>query len=147
MFTGIVEELGEVVGKQELGDSARLVIRGPVVTADAGHGVSIAVNGVCLTVVDGDRKTLAFDAVPETLARTTLGRLAPGSSVNLEPALRAGVGRQRAAPRLLAERGQVGRRLVEVDVGVEHGRGAYWITNSVKKTLVTRSTLSPKRCS
>ncbi len=52
MFTGIVEELGEIVGKDELGDSARFVIRGPVVTADARHGDSIAVNGVCLTVVE-----------------------------------------------------------------------------------------------
>ncbi|MGH3598268.1 MAG: riboflavin synthase, partial [Mycobacterium sp.] len=49
MFTGIVEELGEVVGKDDLGDSARFTIRGPVVTADAGHGDSVAVNGVCLT--------------------------------------------------------------------------------------------------
>ncbi len=52
MFTGIVEEVGEVVEKQDLGDSVRLAIRGPVVTSDAGHGDSIAVNGVCLTVVD-----------------------------------------------------------------------------------------------
>lgn len=52
MFTGIVEEVGEVVGKEDLTDAARLVIRGPVVTADAGHGDSIAVNGVCLTVVE-----------------------------------------------------------------------------------------------
>ncbi len=56
----------------------------------AAVGDSIAVDGCCLTVVDGDRRTLAFDAVPETLARTTLGRLEPGSAVNLEPALRAG---------------------------------------------------------
>ena len=52
MFTGIVEEFGEVVGKDDLADAARFVIRGSVVTADAGHGDSIAVNGVCLTVVD-----------------------------------------------------------------------------------------------
>ena len=50
MFTGIVEELGEVIGKEDLPDAARFVIRGPVVTGDAGHGDSIAVNGVCLTV-------------------------------------------------------------------------------------------------
>ncbi|MEX3743448.1 riboflavin synthase, partial [Mycolicibacterium porcinum] len=52
MFTGIVEELGVLVDKAELTDAARFTIRGPVVTADAGHGDSIAVNGVCLTVVD-----------------------------------------------------------------------------------------------
>ena len=56
----------------------------------AAIGDSVAIAGVCLTVVDGDRRTLAFDAVPETLERTTLGRLAAGSAVNLEPALRAG---------------------------------------------------------
>ena len=52
MFTGIVEELGEIVSKDQLADAARFVIRGPLVTTDAGHGDSIAVNGVCLTVVD-----------------------------------------------------------------------------------------------
>ena len=56
----------------------------------AALGDSVAIDGVCLTVTDGDGETLAFDAVPETLARTTLGRLGPGAEVNLEPALRAG---------------------------------------------------------
>src|SRR6201999_1668463 len=87
MFTGIVEELGEVVGKDDLGDSARFTIRGPVVTADAGHGDSIAVNGVCLTVVEvlpGGRFTA--DVRGETLSRSSLGRLAAGSPVNLERA-------------------------------------------------------------
>ena len=83
MFTGLVREVGTVVSF----DDGRLRVESSLVAA-VGDSVSIA--GVCLTVVDGDRKTLAFDAVPETLARTTLGRLAPGSSVNLEPALRAG---------------------------------------------------------
>lgn len=86
MFTGIVEELGEVVGSQDLGDSARLTIRGPVVTADARHGDSIAVNGVCLTVVEvlGDRFTA--DVMAETLHRSSLGALEIGSPVNLERA-------------------------------------------------------------
>ena len=87
MFTGIVEELGEVVGKEELGDSARLVIRGPVVTADAGHGDSIAVNGVCLTVVevlpDG---AFSADVMGETLHRSSLRSIGVGSQVNLERA-------------------------------------------------------------
>jgi riboflavin synthase len=87
VFTGIVEELGEVVGKEELGDSARLVIRGPVVTADAGHGDSIAVNGVCLTVVevlpDGAFST---DVMGETLNRSSLRAVGVGSQVNLERA-------------------------------------------------------------
>ncbi|MFN8225953.1 MAG: riboflavin synthase [Mycobacterium sp.] len=87
MFTGIVEELGEVVGKDELVDAARFVIRGPVVTADAGHGDSIAVNGVCLTVVevlpDG---RFSADVMAETLNRSSLAGLSVGSPVNLERA-------------------------------------------------------------
>ena len=86
MFTGIVEELGEVVGIDDLGDSARLTLRGPTVTADARHGDSIAVNGVCLTVVEvlGDRFTA--DVMAETLNRSSLGALEAGSPVNLERA-------------------------------------------------------------
>lgn len=87
MFTGIVEELGEVVGKEELSDSARLVIRGPAVTVDARHGDSIAVNGVCLTVVevlpDGQFST---DVMAETLDRSSLSTLSVGGRVNLERA-------------------------------------------------------------
>ena len=87
MFTGIVEELGEVVGKDDLGDSARFTIRGPVVTADAGHGDSIAVNGVCLTVVELlPEGRFTADVMGETLSRSSLGRLAAGSPVNLERA-------------------------------------------------------------
>jgi riboflavin synthase len=87
MFTGIVEELGEVTGRDVLADAARLTIRGPVVTADAGHGDSIAVNGVCLTVVelmpDGQ---FTADVMAETLDRSNLGELQVGSRVNLERA-------------------------------------------------------------
>jgi riboflavin synthase len=87
VFTGIVEELGEVVGKDDLGDSARFTIRGPVVTADAGHGDSIAVNGVCLTVVEVlPEGRFTADVMGETLSRSSLGRLAAGSPVNLERA-------------------------------------------------------------
>ncbi len=87
MFTGIVEELGEVVGKEDLPDAARFVIRGPVVTSDAGHGDSIAVNGVCLTVVEV-RPDGAFtaDVMAETLARSSLAAVDVGSRVNLERA-------------------------------------------------------------
>ncbi|EFG74345.1 riboflavin synthase, alpha subunit [Mycobacterium parascrofulaceum ATCC BAA-614] len=87
MFTGIVEELGEVTGRDVLADAARLTIRGPVVTSDAGHGDSIAVNGVCLTVVellpDGQ---FTADVMEETLNRSNLGALQVGSPVNLERA-------------------------------------------------------------
>ena len=87
MFTGIVEELGEIVEQEHLGDSTRLIISGPVVTSDAGHGDSIAVNGVCLTVVDvlPDGRFSA-DVMAETLNRSSLAALTPGSRVNLERA-------------------------------------------------------------
>lgn len=84
MFTGIVEELGEVVAVEDLGHSARLRLRGPAVTADAGHGDSIAVNGVCLTVVDVGSGEFTADVVAETLHRSGLGALTTGSRVNLE---------------------------------------------------------------
>ena len=81
VFTGIVEELGEVVGLEHGGDSARLTVRGPTVTADVSHGDSIAVNGVCLTVTDPGHGQFTADVIGETLARTrALGALAPGSA-------------------------------------------------------------------
>lgn len=88
MFTGIVEELGEVVAIDHLADSARLTVRGPLVVSDAGHGDSISVNGCCLTVVthEGDRFTV--DVMQESLDRTSLGALQPGSRVNLERAVK-----------------------------------------------------------
>lgn len=87
MFTGIVEELGEVTGREVLADAARLTIRGPVVTGDAGHGDSIAVNGVCLTVAEllSDDQFTA-DVMAESLNRSNLGELQVGSRVNLERA-------------------------------------------------------------
>ncbi|MGV0993431.1 MAG: riboflavin synthase [Mycobacterium sp.] len=86
MFTGIVEELGEVVAYDDLGDSVRLTIRGPVVTSDAHHGDSIAVNGVCLTVVDSADGGFSADVMAETLRRSSLAGVAVGSPVNLERA-------------------------------------------------------------
>ncbi|GAA4875851.1 riboflavin synthase [Kitasatospora terrestris] len=96
MFTGIIEELGEVVSIEEIGDSSRIRLRGPVVVSDARHGDSIAVNGVCLTVLD-DNEQLAkatgefsADVMRETLVRSSLGSLRPGSRVNLERAMALG---------------------------------------------------------
>jgi riboflavin synthase len=87
MFTGIVEELGEVVGKEDLVDAARFVIRGPLVTTDAAHGDSIAVNGVCLTVVDVlPDGAFTADVMAETLNRSSLQGVGVGSQVNLERA-------------------------------------------------------------
>ena len=87
VFTGIIEELGEIVASDDLGDAARLIIRGPVVTVDARHGDSIAVNGVCLTVVDVlPQGRFSADVMAETLNRSSLAVLAVGSQVNLERA-------------------------------------------------------------
>lgn len=100
MFTGIVEELGEIVTIDIAGDSsdARVTIRGPKVTADAAHGDSIAVNGVCLTVIGigsgSHAGTFTVDMMAETLLRTTAAAWRPGTCVNLErsvtPATRLG---------------------------------------------------------
>ncbi len=88
MFTGIVEELGEIIGKTDGPESAVLEIRGPLVVSDAAHGSSIAVNGVCLTVVDLKDDAFTADVMRETLERSSLGALEPGSRVNLERPVR-----------------------------------------------------------
>lgn len=88
MFTGLVEERGTVVSLVEAPDSVRLTLRGPLVTSDAGHGDSIAVNGVCLTVVAQADDTFTADVMRETLVRSSLGGLRVGADVNLERAAR-----------------------------------------------------------
>ena len=88
MFTGIVEELGEVLAVEPLQDASRLTVRGPLVTSDAGHGDSIAVNGVCLTVVEKRDGAFTADVMAVTLTRSSLGSLREGSPVNLERAVR-----------------------------------------------------------
>ena len=86
MFTGIIEELGSLSAVQDLGDASRLSVYGPLVAKDARHGDSIAVNGVCLTVVTIDGDTFTADVMKETLDRSALGALAEGDPVNLERA-------------------------------------------------------------
>jgi riboflavin synthase len=88
VFTGIVEELGEIVALEEFPDAARLTVRGPRVTAGAAAGDSIAVNGVCLTVTGTSDGTFSADVMGETLSRSGLGALGAGSAVNLERPLR-----------------------------------------------------------
>lgn len=93
MFTGIVEQLGEVIGLADRGDSAVLRIRAGELAADVQRGASIAVNGVCLTVVGGGAESdgggdLEFDVMAETLARSVIGSLEAGQRVNLERAAR-----------------------------------------------------------
>ena len=89
MFTGIVEELGEIVAIDHGAESAVIRVRGPLVTSDARHGASIAVNGVCLTVVEHDGETFSVDVMAETLTRSSLGSLGAGARVNLERAMAA----------------------------------------------------------
>jgi riboflavin synthase len=89
MFTGIVEELGEVVELHHGAASARLTVRGPRVTSDATHGGSIAVNGVCLTVVEHEGDRFTVDVMAETLTHSALADLSPGAHVNLERAMAA----------------------------------------------------------
>ena len=88
MFTGIVEEVGEVLAVDHGPESARLTVRASGVTADAVLGTSIAVNGVCLTVVDVADGVFTADVMRETLRRSSLGALSVGSPVNLERAVR-----------------------------------------------------------
>ena len=90
MFTGLVEETGELLALARSATGARLTLRAPLVSTGARPGDSIAVNGCCLTVTAQDGATLAFDLLAETLERTNRGALAPGTPVNLERALAAG---------------------------------------------------------
>jgi riboflavin synthase len=90
MFTGIVEEVGTVVELAGQGAARRLRVRARLVLEDSQAGASLAVSGACLTVVACEGDVLSFDLGPETLERTTLGRLGPGDGVNLERPLRLG---------------------------------------------------------
>src|SRR5271169_1029287 len=90
MFTGIVRERGRVAAIEGGTEGVRLRVDAPATAAEVSVGDSVAVGGVCLTVVEIAAPQLSFDAVPETLSRTALGRLRPGAEVNVEPALRAG---------------------------------------------------------
>ncbi|WP_254509607.1 riboflavin synthase [Anatilimnocola floriformis] len=90
MFTGLVEELGTITAVVPQGAAVELSLRAPLVASDAALGDSIAVNGCCLTVVRRDNDLLTFEAGSETLSRTNLGKLQPGSRVNLERSLKVG---------------------------------------------------------
>lgn len=89
MFTGIIEAVGKVVSTEERGEVVRFAVEAPEVTEGVKLGDSVAVNGACLTVVEATAGVLAFDAIRETLLKTSLGALGPGSRVNLERAMRA----------------------------------------------------------
>ncbi|MCX2732421.1 riboflavin synthase [Saccharopolyspora sp. NFXS83] len=90
MFTGIVEELGTVVSVEDTGDGVRLAVDGPLVTSDAKRGDSIAVNGVCLTVVESGGGRFTVDVVQETVRRSAIRNVGAGDRVNLERAMALG---------------------------------------------------------
>ncbi len=90
MFTGLIEELGEIVHREPAGDGERFTIRGANVVSDAEHGDSIAVSGVCLTVIDQTHDTFTADVMAQTLAMSTMRDATPGRKVNLERAAKAG---------------------------------------------------------
>ncbi|QIM15716.1 riboflavin synthase [Leucobacter insecticola] len=93
MFTGLIEEIGEIVAVETLEDSLRLTVAGPLVTSDASHGASVCVSGVCLTVIEqghtnDGRGTFTADVMAQSIRMSTLGELTPGDAVNLERAVR-----------------------------------------------------------
>ncbi len=88
MFTGIIIELGEIISLEKKTESAKLSLKGNEIVKDVALGDSIAVNGVCLTVVDIEKDGLSFDVSVETLRSTNLGNLKRGDRVNLEPSLK-----------------------------------------------------------
>ena len=89
MFTGIVEEIGEIAAVEPSGDGVRVTVTGPKAVSDAGHGDSISVSGVCLTVVDQGDEWFTADVMKQTLDMSTLAGVAPGRRVNLERATAA----------------------------------------------------------
>ncbi|GAA1470086.1 riboflavin synthase [Microbacterium thalassium] len=89
MFTGIVEEIGEVTAVEPAGDGVRVTVRAPKAVTDAAHGDSIAVSGVCLTVVDQGEDWFTADVMRQTLDMSTLAGVAAGRPVNIERATAA----------------------------------------------------------
>jgi len=90
MFTGIITELGSVTAWEATADAARITVHAPLAAADAAHGDSISVSGVCLTVVDQGPDWFTADVMAETIAMSTLGGTEPGRAVNLELAAQVG---------------------------------------------------------
>jgi riboflavin synthase len=90
MFTGIIEELGEIVAWERTADAGRVTVKAPLAVSDAAHGDSISVSGVCLTVVDQDRETFTADVMAMTIGMSTFDALAVGDRVNIERAAQLG---------------------------------------------------------
>lgn len=90
MFTGIIEELGEIISWASTADAARLTVHAPLAVSDAGHGDSLSVNGVCLTVVEQSENWFTADVMAETIRMSTLATAQKGDRVNVERAARLG---------------------------------------------------------
>ena len=90
MFTGIIEELGEVTAWEPTADAARITVRAPLAVSDASHGDSISVSGVCLTVVDQGRDWFTADVMAISIAMSTFGGMSVGQRVNIERAAHVG---------------------------------------------------------
>jgi len=90
VFTGIIEEMGEVLAWEPSADAARITVRGPLAVSDAKHGDSISVSGVCLTVIDQGNDWFTADVMAQTIAMSTLKSPQPGARVNLERAAQVG---------------------------------------------------------
>ena len=90
MFTGIIAELGTIVSTEPSGDSLRVCVRAPRAVGRAGHGDSIAVSGVCLTVIDQDTETFTADVMGQTIAMSNPEQWVAGRTVNIESAMSVG---------------------------------------------------------
>ncbi|MFM6974415.1 MAG: riboflavin synthase, partial [Agromyces sp.] len=90
MFTGLIEEIGEIVALEHVDDSVRLTVRGPVAVSDAVHGASISVSGVCLTVIEQSHDTFTADVMAQSLKMSALSAARVGTKVNLERAAALG---------------------------------------------------------
>jgi riboflavin synthase len=90
VFTGIIEEQGEILAWEPSGDAARITVRAPLAVSDAGHGDSISVSGVCLTVIDQGADWFTADVMAETIRMSTLKQPQPGDRVNIERAAALG---------------------------------------------------------
>lgn len=129
MFTGLIEEIGVIRGIQRGGQTLILTIEASKVLEDVQLGDSIAVNGVCLTVVRYDATTMAMDVMPETYRNTTLKDLSIGSRVNLE--------------RAMAAKGRFGGHVVQ---GHVDGTGSSYSANKMKMLFASRSNRMTRNC-
>ncbi|WP_372751773.1 riboflavin synthase [Labilibaculum sp.] len=129
MFTGLIEEIGNIKSIKRGGKSIRLMVSASKILDDVKVGDSIATNGICLTVVNFDSKGFSADVMPETMSRTSFEQLRPGSKVNLERAVRVG---DRLGGHMVS--GHVDG-LGEV-LAKEHDDNAIWVSIAAPKNIL-----------